>query len=346
MGTTLGVRSGTRRDLPRKAKQRAPARPETLQRPPNPAGAARRRALNTPEILEMILLHLDMRTLLTSGQRVCHTWTNLIRTSRLLQRALFFTPIKDSDWASEERTLNPLLAEAFPSIFPAKGVDDVDDNTDDTDDDNADNDADADRFTFCALPMANNAQTLARFVRRSASWRRMLIQQPPLHDIALLHICSTRIGDSMKRSTIPADPKHSPGLRMERLFELLLFNDGGRTKSRAPRRVYWAAEEPIAFCGWTRRIAEKFHRMLGRCGVLVFSYTLVQCRKGVGRRAPWGLEEHMRRKILRLYEKEQRFQDDEAGKVDQGSSWWDYALGPSDGESEESDGDTKSIEGR
>ncbi|OJJ30464.1 hypothetical protein ASPWEDRAFT_46060 [Aspergillus wentii DTO 134E9] len=52
------------------------------------------KAFLIPEILENILLHTDMCTLLTSAQRVCHHWHNLITESHNLQAALFFKPTK------------------------------------------------------------------------------------------------------------------------------------------------------------------------------------------------------------------------------------------------------------
>ncbi|KAJ5995143.1 hypothetical protein N7481_002120 [Penicillium waksmanii] len=48
------------------------------------------KVLTTPELLEIILLHLDIRTLLVSAQRVCQTWKVLIQTSPAIQQALFF----------------------------------------------------------------------------------------------------------------------------------------------------------------------------------------------------------------------------------------------------------------
>ncbi|KAL4954382.1 hypothetical protein BDW69DRAFT_163300, partial [Aspergillus filifer] len=57
--------------------------------------SAANRVLETPELLEMILVQTDMRTLLISAQRVCRTWKALIDHSPSLQRALFFTPVKD-----------------------------------------------------------------------------------------------------------------------------------------------------------------------------------------------------------------------------------------------------------
>lgn len=46
------------------------------------------------EILELILLETDMRTLLTAVKRVCHKWRYLIRHLSNLQATIFFRPVK------------------------------------------------------------------------------------------------------------------------------------------------------------------------------------------------------------------------------------------------------------
>lgn len=48
--------------------------------------------LAIPELLEIILLHVDMTTLLVSALRVNRKWHNLISSSSALQQALFFAP--------------------------------------------------------------------------------------------------------------------------------------------------------------------------------------------------------------------------------------------------------------
>lgn len=141
--------------------------------------------LKTPEVLEMILLQTDMRTLLTSCQRVCRGWCNLVTKSPSIQKALFFTPIKESEWRVGERVPNSLLAEMFPTIFPAKG-----------DPDNRD-------FHFSDCAMTKDPASLDRFVRKDASWRRMLVQQPPILELGLFHIDSGRGGDSAHCTSIP-----------------------------------------------------------------------------------------------------------------------------------------------
>jgi hypothetical protein len=141
--------------------------------------------LNTPEILEMILLQTDMRTLLTSAQRVCRAWLHLITESPSIQKALFFTPMKDSDRGSDAKRINPLLAEAFPPIFPPK------------------EESKNHKFDFSDLEWTKDPSSMARFVRRDASWRRMLVQQPPPPELGLFNLYHARGGDTARCFSIP-----------------------------------------------------------------------------------------------------------------------------------------------
>ncbi|KAJ0377993.1 hypothetical protein COL922a_014082, partial [Colletotrichum nupharicola] len=51
--------------------------------------------------------------------------------------------------------------------------------------------------------MAKDAEAIAIFGQRDASWRRMLVQQPPLSDIGVFHVRHTRVGNRVKRSSAP-----------------------------------------------------------------------------------------------------------------------------------------------
>lgn len=140
--------------------------------------------LNTPEILEMILVQTDIRTLLTSAQRVCREWLNLITTSPSIQKVLYFTSIKDSNGKSNETTLNPLLTEKFSPIFPAKDR------------------PDRYGFDFSDLEWTKDPSSLAPFVRADASWRKMLVQQPPIPELGLFGLFHAMRGDSARCSKI------------------------------------------------------------------------------------------------------------------------------------------------
>lgn len=144
-------------------------------------------ALSIPEILEAILLRLDIRALLTDLQLVCHRWTNVIRASPCIQQALFFMPRQ-----KVERTLNPLLAEAFPSFFPIHGP--------------SSNDA---LFTFSTLDMITSHKKGA-YARKEASWRRMLVQQPPISEFAFFAITSSREFFSYSQHDIMVSEKLCP----------------------------------------------------------------------------------------------------------------------------------------
>ncbi|KAJ5787299.1 hypothetical protein N7457_002289 [Penicillium paradoxum] len=220
------------------------------------------RVLDTPEILEMILVRMDMRSLLTSAQRVCHSWTKLITKSPSIQKCLYFTPIKDSEWGMEESFPNPLLTETFPSIFPAKDR--------------------LDHYTsnFSDLTMTEDATTMARFVRKDASWRKMLVQQPPISELGTFQIshgmrgyCAGSSGIPELRCGIQADQEMQQpgqeGLRMERLFELLLFSPRVGFTAYTKARVYWHSEEPIRFNESRPNINDEFHRTLSSAAELV-----------------------------------------------------------------------------
>lgn len=118
-----------------------------------------------PELFELILLNLDTRTLLTKAQLICHTWTTFIQESPAIQWALFFKPEpKGPRWQ------NPLLAEVFPSIFSSSDPN-VQSNV---------------NLTFTNFDLILNSHKFDAYMRPEASWRRMLVQQPPLSTLSLL----------------------------------------------------------------------------------------------------------------------------------------------------------------
>lgn len=111
------------------------------------------------ELLEQILIHLRMRDLLLD-QRVCHLWHEIISSSPTLQTTLFLRPdIRNSASAiSDGRTktmpnCNPLLIQSFTPLFQG------------------------------CLRMAQHTWATTSHQRavlqRNASWRHMLVAQPP-----------------------------------------------------------------------------------------------------------------------------------------------------------------------
>ncbi|OQE41050.1 hypothetical protein PENCOP_c005G08219 [Penicillium coprophilum] len=225
--------------------------------------SATKKVLDTPEILEMILARVDMRTLLTSAQRVCRHWVNLISQAPSIQKILFFTPIKDSEWGVGEKTINPLLRETFPSIFPAKDR------------------GKHHELNFSDLTMNKDTLTMFRFVRKDASWRKMLVQQPPISDIGLFNVSHGMMGDHAVSSIISADKKMQEsgyhGIRMERLFELLLtlhFSDFITV------RVYWSTGDLESFEWSFDNIRDELHRIISKFGLVVYKRAVIQCSMG------------------------------------------------------------------
>ncbi|KAF7341836.1 F-box domain protein [Mycena sanguinolenta] len=148
--------------------------------------AAQEDILATPELLELILAQLPMRDLLVTAPLVSKTWraTTLVPA---LQRALFFLPSASSN---SEPIQNLLLAAAFPTFFASHA-------------------GACYARTFMVMPW-NKAPDA--FKRPEASWRRMLLTQPPVRGMAITQTYSPRVRRAMLR-----DPE---GLRMGVLYDL------------------------------------------------------------------------------------------------------------------------------
>ena len=160
--------------------------------------------LQTPELLQETLLHLDMRTLLTAAQRVSRQWHELITTSPALQQTLYFAPITS---ASAPATQNPLLSELFPCWFREEESGRKDANTSKP--------VLIDRKTFSRLPMAEESRRHA-FLYPKASWRHMLVRQPPVLTLGRWTTNRRQGGDghNIEIDEVP------DGLRMGPLYDL------------------------------------------------------------------------------------------------------------------------------
>ncbi|PWY91897.1 hypothetical protein BO94DRAFT_461505 [Aspergillus sclerotioniger CBS 115572] len=184
--------------------------------------------LFTPELLEMILLQLDLRTLVASAQRVCRAWNGLIQGSSSLQEALFLKPIKKHKNNLTENTINPLLAEAFPAIF-------------------LQNEAlfprNKNEFTLADLDMIRNPEKKAAYLRPEASWRRMLIQQPPAFKLGIFCWSGSPFGYGIdyEMQQLKDTQQWHDGIRMEMLFEPLIFHSS-LVPTFSPASIYWWGE--------------------------------------------------------------------------------------------------------
>ncbi|RAK80223.1 uncharacterized protein BO72DRAFT_493564 [Aspergillus fijiensis CBS 313.89] len=104
-----------------------------------------------PELVKQILLQMDMQTLLVST-RVCYLWHDLFNKSRAIQTALYLQPAENTP-RGEPRTANPLIIE---KIWP-------------------------EYFSPCSGPFHKEY-----YERPEASWRRMLLHQPPTTKLCFL----------------------------------------------------------------------------------------------------------------------------------------------------------------
>jgi hypothetical protein len=193
------------------------------------------------ELLELILLHLDMKTLLVSASRVCRYWAATIADSPRIQQALFFQPLSPTGTQRPESfTLNPLLVEKFGRCF-----------------------FDVDRKytylrradSFLRLPWAPEGATLKQgpvrsltlektnrletLTRSSSSWRRMLVSQPPPPYLGYLKLDVVDIWFHEVHTT-QIDP-NSPlkGLTMGQLYDMVQSTICDRENYSIWYRVSW-----------------------------------------------------------------------------------------------------------
>ncbi|KAK8039345.1 F-box domain protein [Apiospora rasikravindrae] len=135
--------------------------------------------LGIPELLEAILLNLDQRDLLVNAQRVCRQWHQCIRDTPSIQQHLFFLPEPHSNTAATSADAdavpalrqNPLLARHFPEWFEHDEVWSADQRL---------------PFIRTTEPGIRGLDRDRAYAYPRASWRRMLLQQPPRNGIGFV----------------------------------------------------------------------------------------------------------------------------------------------------------------
>ena len=139
-------------------------------------GSASDQVLALPELLESILLYLPMVDLLLNAQRVARCWEDTIRNSTKLQQALFFSPLNH-----ETKSLSFRVWRSHNADLEVRQSD-------------TEADATADWFQHAEIavnPMFPHLGRLSRavwassriepkYTHKKATWRRMLITQPPV----------------------------------------------------------------------------------------------------------------------------------------------------------------------
>lgn len=179
---------------------------------------------NIPEILELILLHTETRTLLLS-QRVCRLWLSLISHSSL-QIALFFKPSPHTIpiGSDQKRTRNPLFEENLWPQFLRKQLPTCPRRSE--------------SYRGLKLPVLDLAREQA-YLRPEASWGRMLFQQPPSPRIGFVEYDASGDSDLYTYAQI-SSPTGDGFLRMRDLVSPL---DRGVLMPGQDKWVFWF--EPI-----------------------------------------------------------------------------------------------------
>ncbi|KAF9883258.1 hypothetical protein FE257_003814 [Aspergillus nanangensis] len=225
------------------------------------------RVLATPEILEMILLELDLRTLLTAAQRVSHTWVRIIKGSPSLQKALFYQSTQTKTTTPDAIFYNPLLMDAFPSVFPPSMLPPR---------------GSASTFSFGRLKMFRTPEKMDPFLRQEASWRRMLVQQPPAQSVVIFQRVHAQTSDYHRQYALEGkntDPHE--GITMEMLFEALLFHPKIGCGIGSRTYFLWNHCCPVSRPSrGDRDINDAFQKTLTTTDIVIYVRAVMQCSQG------------------------------------------------------------------
>ncbi|KAB8233271.1 uncharacterized protein BDW43DRAFT_276825 [Aspergillus alliaceus] len=252
-----------------------------------------RTALSSPEILEAILLELDMRTLLTSAQLTCKGWRALIIHSPSLQQALFFRPVKQD----AEKRYNPLLAETFPSFFPTRHATHHNADSATPTSSHSSIRVPGEAPSLLRLEISKNPEKRGAYLHVNASWRRMLIQQPPVRGLAHISVTSGQIGFGYSRyilhgKDLPGDEADAnyAGIRMNIFYDLIL------KQPISESRIYWWGKVPPNVMDHRADgIRDMFKNTVAESDVILYTTSVYQCVQGIQR--PPHPEEEMMRQI-------------------------------------------------
>ena len=170
--------------------------------------------MDVQDIVERVLLQLAPRDILRASQ-VCKTWKLTVDSSPSLQRALFFT----ADFAQPNLKLNPLIRAVFPvfnrGCHLSGPMGDIEDRRK--------------GWNVFPFPWQGRRMMQRKLEKREsifypeASWRRMLIFQPPVVEVDLIRWFDSndRVGERGQRCFQDVDARMT-GLRMGPTYDLIL----------------------------------------------------------------------------------------------------------------------------
>ncbi|UKZ47513.1 hypothetical protein TrVGV298_001732 [Trichoderma virens] len=233
-------------------------------------GPAAQRVFRTPELMENIFLNLDAATVLTSIKRVSKTFKDVVDGSLALQRKLHFKPHPNAQtglhpqakWNKDDRTefpiLNPLLVKHFGGCFFTFGgaygclrrAESFYENkwTPHHHMLKKVNMIGRKRVYTSVCPdlddreITQSIQDRERFTRASASWRKMLVCQPPIYDFgAMISEPSSppfSLPQQMERAIIQAEDEDH-GLCMGQLYDFVQERAGYHPLDSVRFRLTW-----------------------------------------------------------------------------------------------------------
>lgn len=143
---------------------------------------ARDRFFAIDELVSLFLHQADILVLMNC-QRVSRLWKDIIDQSRQIQESLFLTPTSSE---SDEVTLNPVLTSHFGPLFFCRRSRLESGKI-------ALRSAEIRYSDLETMPWARdgidfNAPARQAFARKEASWRRMLVSQPPISRLSWRHV--------------------------------------------------------------------------------------------------------------------------------------------------------------
>ncbi|OAL53481.1 hypothetical protein IQ07DRAFT_585392 [Pyrenochaeta sp. DS3sAY3a] len=165
--------------------------------------SAQDRALHTPELLEAILLQLTPLHHLLHAQLISSSFHEAIRDSPRLQQRLFLRaqPRNPKD---EKLTLNPLLRKHFLPFFLVP----------------------VNRFSMPDYSALQNLDWVscprqkAAFLRADASWRRMLIVQPPPRALRVVQFTHAMRADFKDEAHVSFADEAAQGVTMGAVYDI------------------------------------------------------------------------------------------------------------------------------
>lgn len=241
-----------------------------------------------PELFEAILLNLDMIELLLLAPRVCRRWHDVIGQSPAIQQALYFSPVPakspsrsgesdGDDAAAIKPVLNPLLVKQFAPCFfdfgskayfrranafysmpwtvrPRREVPTGGGVIESLP-----------SYPQLDPPGPNDQADRRRFTRSGASWRRMLVSQPPPVQVGCLW--SEELRDTRPWRTpfwhtkvpLNVDPLVA-GLRMGELYDLVQYRASTHQRCSLWFRIYWNQVREPFYCDFSENAGRQIIR--------------------------------------------------------------------------------------